>query len=624
MFKFNAKHHLSAAPAKPPIGSKENPFIPTPFKFEDFKPVYPVAEKPTVREKFSRLESILDNAVGFFYPDAGKKRVQARTQFEFEKVRHEKMREHRFNYEGARPGNWRSQATLVGNASSETPTINYDRIRLIWESRDLEQNFPFIQKLETVMEDYTLGDFRMKSKATSQDDRGKIEDYWKLATSFLDPQGVETFHDQSRLALRSAVRDGDCLGVFDLNTFSVGDTDMEFYQVTIIEADCIGYPYEASYGNGYLNGVLYDVDTGFREGYRVYRRDPVSNSYLDPQDIPSNKCVYIGNTKRAGGLRNPSEFAPAIPTMRDIQEIIENERLAEKWLTSQAGVVTRVTGDQAADTDIYTDPYQGGSPWPAQRMESAKPGALTYLSPGEEFKAFEFNRFPPAFQGLLETLYRDCCMALSLPFGFVYKPTENGVAARLESAQAKRTFQRWQRIMRDKWLMPIWNRVMLHGIESGQLQISPQGQSEITKVKIIWPAHPSVDVGRESTANVNEFNVNLKAGESIAEERGDDYDEMMDQKKYEQQKERASIGLAESVVNNLGPRGIDGLLTMYTQISSGAIPPENARQMLVTVFGLSEEEALKAIPEGFKVAQPITTTTSVKPPTIPSTAASPG
>ena len=625
MFKFQSKENLLLAPIQAPIGTKQNPYIPTPLKFEEIQASAPSVPRPSPLARFAQLDSILDSAIGFFYPEAGEKRVQARTRFEVEKLKHSKLREHKFNYEGARPGNWRQQATLVGNASSETPTINYDRIRLIWEARDLEQNFPFIQKLETVMEDYTLGDFRMKSKATDEQDREAIEDYWKLASHFLDPQGVETFHDQSRLALRSAVRDGDCLGVFDLNKFSVGDADMEFYQVTIVEADCIGYPYEASYGNGYLNGVIYDVDSGFREGYRVYRRNPVDNSYLDPQDIPSSKCLYIGNTKRAGGLRNPSEFAPAIPTMRDIQEIIENERLAEKWLTSQAGIVTRVTGDQAADTDIYTDPYQGGSPYPSQRMESAKPGALTYLSPGEEFKAFEFNRFPPAFQGLLETLYRDCCMSLSLPFGFVYKPTTNGVAARLESAQARRTFQRWQRIMRDKWLMPIWNRVMMHGVESGQLQLSDQGKAEISKVKIIWPAHPTVDVGRESSANVAEFNANLKAGESITEERGDDYDEMMEQKQYEAKKERATIGLIESVINNLGPKGADGLFQLYGQVSSGQIPPENGRLMLETLFGLSTEEAAKAIPQGFKVAQPVTTTTSTKPatPNAPNPAPSP-
>lgn len=550
------------------------------------------------RSWVTRLEQFIDRTVSVFNPQAGIKRGLDRARY------------HKFNYEAARPGTWRQQATLTGNASPDTPTLNYDRIRMIWETRDLEQNFPFIPKLISVIEDYVLGDFRMKSKATDENDRKAIEGYWQLSCHFMDPQGRETFHDLSRLALHGTVRDGDGMGVLELSDFEVGDAKMEFYQIYLVEADRIGYPYEASYGNGYLNGVFYNTETGFITGYNVYQRDPVSNAYSNPQVIESSKCLYIGNTKRVDGLRCPSELASCIATARDIQEIIENERLAEKWLTSQGGVVTTLTGDQATDTDIYNDPYQGASPYPSERLQSARPAAMNYLAPGEDFKAFEFNRPSPAFLGLLEALYRDCCMSLSLPFGFVYKPTNNGVAARLESAQAKRTFQRWQRIMRDKWLMPIWNRVMIHGLQTGQLKLSVQGAQEISKMKIIWPAHPSVDVGRESTANVAEFNANLKAGESIAEERGDDYDEMMDQKKYEAAKERRTIGLVESVINNLGPKGADGLFQLYGQVSSGEIPPENGRLMLETLFGLSKEEALEAIPIDFKVNQPITTTTT--------------
>lgn len=557
--------------------------------------------KPQNRSWVTRLESIIDGTIGIFDPQAGIKR------------RFDRMKLHKFNYEAARPGTWRQQAQLNANASPDTPTINYDRIRIIWEARDLEQNFPFVPRLIGVFEDYVLGDFRMKSKATSEEDRVSIEAYWDLASHFFDPQGRETFHDLSRLALRGTIRDGDGLGIFELSKFPIGDSEMEFYQIYLIEADRIGYPYEATYGNGYLNGVFYDVDSGFIKGYNIYQRDPVSNAYSNPSFQDSSKCLYLGNTKRSDGMRCVSELAPCIPTARDIQEIIENERLAEKWLTSQGGVVTTLTGDQATDTDIYNDPYQSQAPYPQERLQSARPAAMNYLAPGEDFKAFEFNRPSPAFMGLLEALYRDCCMPLGLPFGFVYKPTTNGVAARLESAQAKRTFQRWQRIMRDKWLTPIWNRVMSHGLQTGQLRISPEGAKEISNMKIIWPAHPSVDVGRESTANVAEFNANLKAGESIAEERGDDYDEMMDQKKYEASKERSTIGLVESVINNLGPKGADGLFQLYGQVSSGQIPPENGRLMLETLFGLSPEEALSAIPSNFKVNQPITTTTSKGP-----------
>lgn len=546
--------------------------------------------KPTI------LERVLDDAVALIYPTRGIERKMARRKY----------KAYKFNYEGARPGIYRSQAQLIGNASPETPTINYDRIRLIWEIRDLEQNMPFVPKMLGTFEDYVLGDFRLKSKATSEADRAAIDGYWQMWSNFCDPTGREVFQGQSRLALRNTIRDGNTLGVVKLEEFPALGEGWEYYQINLIEADRIGYPYEASFGNGYLNGVIYDPATGFVQGYRVYQRDPISNAYTNPVDIPSDISLYLQMTKRSDGLREPTEFAACVPIMRDIQENDENERLTQKYMAAQGGVVTRLTGDQSTDTDIYPDYFeqQVAPQGEGQLLQAAKPTSITYLAPGEKFEAFDTGSRVSPYVAMTEKGYRDCCMNMGVPYGFVYQPTTNGTASRLESAQARRTFMRWQRMMRDKWILPIWNRVMIHGVESGQLQLSDQGEKEIGLVKIIWPAHPSVDVGRESSANVSEFNANLKSGESITEERGDDYDEFMGQKKYEQRKERASIGLIESVINNLGPKGADGLFTLYGQVSSGQIPPENARLMLVTLFGLDEDEALAAIPEGFKINPP--------------------
>lgn len=570
----------------------------------------PSRQRVGLAEGFSRL---IDSAVAVYSPSKALERQKARLWL------------NKFNYEAARAGTWREQANLVGNASPDTTTINYDRIRCIWETRDLEQNFGFFVGLLDMFIDYVLGDYRIKSKATDAQDRKAIDEYWDLCCQYSDPSGQESFLDQTHLALRSQLRDGDMLGHVHAEKFQVADTEMEFLQLTLVEADCIGYPYEGSIGNGYLNGVLYDPDTGYIKGYRVFQRDPMSNTYSNPKDLPANECLYLGRRTRASSLRVVSKFASVIPTMRDIKEIIENERLGVKWCSSQAGVVTRLSGDSSTDTDIYPDPfqvqavgYQGAS-----KMTSAAPGTTTYLAPGEDYKAFEYSRPSPTFQGLLESLFRDCCLAARVPLGFAYKAITNGVASRLESAQAERTFKGWQRHMRDKLIMPFRNRVLQHGIETGQLVVSEQGKAELLEAKIIWPAHPTVDVGRESSANVAEYNANLKAGESISEERGDDYDEMIGQLEYEDKKKRKALGLAQSVVNNFGPKGIDALFNVYEQVSSGQVPPANGRVMLKTLFALSDEEALEAIPDTFKaVTPPIVTTTKSTPSPTPNKPAS--
>lgn len=535
-----------------------------------------------------RVVSLIDETIAVFAP---------RMAMQRKKDRHFLSQ---FNYDAARPGRLRSQATLNGNASPETPTINYDRIRLIWEARDLEQNFPFVKKLMLLFVQYVLGDFRIKSKATDPNDRKIIDDHWKFFSENCDVTGRHNFIDISELLLMSVVRDGDMLPVWH------GDGS-ELLQVELVEADCVGFPYEASFDNGYLSGVYYDKNSKFVTGYRVYQRDFISNTYTNPVDVPASRATLIAPMTRSAGLRCPTQFAAAIETLRDIQETLENERIGVKWATSTAGVVQQMGGDGNADTDLYPDPFSQNAGVPENRsmLMSAEPGKVKYLAPGEEYKSFDYDRPSASFNGFLCTLYREVCNALNIPYGFAYEPTANGVAARLESAQAQRTFSRWQRLMRDRWIKPSWNRAMQNGLMTGQLDgLSAQGKKELSLMKIIWPSHPTVDVGRESTANVNEYNANLKAGETISEERGDDYDEMLDQLQYEDKQKRDKLGLAEAVINNFGPKGIDGLMTLITSVSSGQIPPENGRTMLQGVFGLSEEEALKMIPLTFKVQPP--------------------
>ena len=65
---------------------------------------------------------------------------------------------------------------------------------------------------------------------------------------------------------------------------------------------------------------------------------------------------------------------------------------------------------------------------------------------------------------------------------------------------------------------PIFKRWIAHGIVTGRLRF--KSLATMPKVIVSAPAHPTVDVGRESRANVSEFEAGLKTRSEIWQEQG--------------------------------------------------------------------------------------------------------
>ena len=509
---------------------------------------------------------------------------------------------HNFSYEGATPGRQRRLNPYTETASSETPRQNWERQQLIAEARVLEQNFPFVGKILALMEDYVLGDFKVSASITDPEDKKAVDAYWENWCSIADFTGKDHFNDLTRLVLRSVIRDGDILGKFcgtasikgedeTINEDGSPTVNVDNLQIQLIEADRIGAPLEAQQGNGYLSGVLYDPSTGAPTGYRVYDRDPLSQAYTNPTEVPVNAAVHVRLLKRADSLRGITEFASVINTMHDIKDILDNEKIAVKWASSQTAVVTKMLGEADAET-VYNDPvrnYGGIQDGPA-KSEQIVPGTINYLSPGEKMDSFKYDRASPSFTGLLDLLYRECCSALGIPFGFLITPSGNGTAVRQESQQAKRTIERWQRLIKHRWIVPIRARVLLHAISTGQLKIKPATMLEIHLMKISWPAHPTVDAGRESAANCAEYQLGLKSAESIFRERGEDWEQETLQIAREQDLTTELTGAGANLMKRLGPNALTSLAQVMSSVGN-SISIEQASVMLTGIFGIDEKTA---------------------------------
>jgi capsid protein len=257
--------------------------------------------------------------------------------------------------------------------------------------------------------------------------------------------------------------------------------------------------------------------------YRVFERS-VNGQYQNPRDIPAAAFLHFFDPFRFDQYRGITAFHACANTLLDIYEILDFEKQAVKWASSMAGVVTNETGsDQSGYSFDETSSDANRNPL---RLQSVEAATVQYLAKGEDIKTFMSDRPSVTFQGFIQALYREVALSLNLPYGFVYDLSNlSGPTARLESAQAQRAFHRWQQLLEDKMLNKIKNRFLSEGLAAGEIpNIKTWNQG-----KWMFPAHPTIDVGRESQANLAENKQGLKTAADIYAEQGKDWEEEQEQ-----------------------------------------------------------------------------------------------
>jgi len=136
-----------------------------------------------------------------------------------------------------------------------------------------------------------------------------------------------------------------------------------------------------------------------------------------------------------------------------------------------------------------------------------------------------------AFTGFVEHLMHELAIAVGIPQGVLFG-TQNykGPSVRAEFAAADRVFARHQGVLTDKVLDPVKNAVILDAIARGEIP-APTTQAGETPVQALkratrgewrFPPKLSIDVGRDSAANLNENRQGAKSLQEIAAEQGTD------------------------------------------------------------------------------------------------------
>jgi capsid protein len=428
-----------------------------------------------------------DKVVSFFNPVQGIVRLRAREM------------EHQFSY-GYNDDNWQrsSSGGLFAHASAETWRSNRDRLKAMWDARDLVQ-FEFVGGMIARIVLYTCGKLTSNSETGDSQVDEAYNTYWKGwcgdepsedGTTRCDITGRHRLLKLAQMGLAGFIVDGD----FGYLEVSPEFSPTKEYCLQAIEADRIGSPLEQLVQEDYVGGVGLDVDTGRVQFYRLFKRSR-TNQYTKIGEIAPQDFIHIHDPDRPDEYRGRTKLLRCLNLARDIREWSAAEMQAGKTQSQWAALIG-IKDPFNHTAKEWTDKTPEGTP-----TQKAQWGQLLRMAEGEVFSMLAPPSRPTgAFMEFVQFSLRKLAVSLDLPFGFLWDlATLGGVTARIEVQQAQRKIEYWQeQILINKFLNRVRQKVIAQGIANEQLPPHPLWR------KCSWHFGLSIqtDVGYEAEADI--------------------------------------------------------------------------------------------------------------------------
>jgi capsid protein len=572
-------------------------------------------KKPGERMNF------VDRAVSFFNAEAGLRRMAARQIL------------HEFGYND-KPHRRGDSGGMTKNANSESWANHRDRIKAMWDARDLVR-YDWIGGVIARIVLYVCGEVRLKSNTGDPEIDAIYDAYFAdWAGEDVDEDngqfkcditGRHPFSKLVQTALFSMLVDGDHGTVFRRKPLPGEEPDEATGPVCLqqIEADRIGSPIEGIQSETYIGGLTLDPVTGAVNSYRIYRRTR-HTQYTDPQEIEPHNFIHLWDPDRGDQYRGVTHLLRLLNDCRDIREWIEGEKIAGKTQSQWAALVGT------------KDPYSktGASAWEGKTAtgtptQSAEWGKILKLAEGESFSLLAPpNRPSGGFLAFIQVVIRKIATSLDLPYGLVWDLAMlGGVTARIEVRFAQRRINYWQRLLLTRLIRRVRREVLAYGIAVDGLPAHPrwkkfdahfgpwivtdagyETQSDMALVQAGFMS--AADVAAKQSRDIEEVFLRnattVKAAQRVATDTGVPIELFAGGWLKDATQLLAAMQTPPSPppeppepgsLAAVGERGAAQIIEILTKVSTGELDRESAIATLVTVYKMLPEQAMAIVPE---------------------------
>jgi len=448
----------------------------------------------------------------------------------------------------------------------------WTRVELLKLARHMYRNVGLIKGAVDSIAAYSVGPGLRPQYRGADAEFGRLaEQYWRdVVAPNPEVTGRMTWTDLLLALSRSIDVDGDVFVIM---------TDKGKLQVVEGHRVCEGDNYEST--DGVFVGKMGEPTAYLLELGETYRK------------ISSDLVIHLMEMERPDQIRGGSNLARALNHVRDLKLLGEFEKDALKLQGSIAAVITSNEGDALAGSggffgNIATSDLGDNS---IAREQITSSATIPRLAPGEKIDMVAPNRPNNGFEPFAKFLIRDVAMGLGLPIEFVYDPASvGGAGMRFIVAKAQRRFEQRQRLLIDRFCNRVWRYFIGGAIANGDL---PPAE-DYRKVSWQTPKSLTVDAGREAQQAREDYKAGLISLQTYHGELGEDWVEQVDQIKAEQTYMSGGVEVApQPLITKIGEGGARSIAAILQSIGTGQITAEQAEVILVSVFGLSKEDAVK-------------------------------
>lgn len=285
--------------------------------------------------------------------------------------------------------------------------------------------------------------------------------------------------------------------------------------------------------------------------YWIYSPKPsnivlLENNYhsADFQKIPAQighrKGVFhIFMPEEEERFRGVSALSAGIKFFKHFNDAIDYELVAQIISASFPVFISQEKNRQELPYNVEVNKYEKQPTY----YQEINPGSILYGNEGEKPEILESKRPSQNFLSFCELVLRSAAASLGLPYEEVSKDFSKTTysSARAAMLEAWKIYCVYRNFFRNHYCQPIWNMVMEEAYLRGYLKLPKsidfyKARPFLCNCRWIGPSRGYIDPLKEVQANVLAINNGLMTRAEGIAERGNDFDETVNQLEYEEKR----------------------------------------------------------------------------------------
>ena len=412
-----------------------------------------------------------------------------------------------------------------------------DRSQLVLWSREMEQNSGVYQKLCDLFEQYTTGPKGLQFiPTTSASDWNKLaREWWTGWERFCDLTSLQHFSAVQSLCARLWFMDGE---VFILKTYGRDVAGRRRPRIQVIESHRVCSPYQRAAGSispNIVDGVELN-DIGRPVAYWV-------KTGLDGKEhvrIDAANIVHIFEPSRANQYRGLPHCYAVLNDLIDLDQLQRYEMLKAKENARTAKVVktrnaevppgetrkTRFSDAGTTNTGAVTTEQR------VRDLDKAFGGEVVGIYADEMYEEHRSESPTAGTQYHWDYLISKICAGIGISKLLVFPFSVQGTVVRADLDTCAGFFRARSEVLSNAFQL-IYQWALDEAIFANENDLSFGRPLDYRRVKVRPPRSPNVDVGRNSSALIAEYEAGWRTLEGIYGEMGEDWVEGLTQRAVE-------------------------------------------------------------------------------------------